>query len=205
MPTGTPAARERPPLRSLRGLRLFVFALLLAAAALTLAGLPALQRAVAEGRWPPATLALPPAVVALFVAGFSVYRFLTVRAGRYPAGKAFVQVGTMLAVLAIVFGVALDRGRREGDGPADLARLLRSGDPEVRAVAAEVLRHRPRAEALAQAARLAALVEDPAPEVRRQAHATLAALAGADVGGTGKGAAGRWRAWAEGTRPSPGP
>jgi hypothetical protein len=57
------------------------------------------------------------------------------------------------------------------------------------------VRHRPRAEALAAAPRLAELLLDPAPEVRRQARASLVAIAGSDVGGEGPGAAARWREW----------
>jgi hypothetical protein len=43
--------------------------------------------------------------------------------------------------------------------------------------------------------RLVQLVDDPSPEVRRQARASLVALAGTDAGGEGAGARARWRAW----------
>ncbi|HQR30511.1 MAG TPA: HEAT repeat domain-containing protein, partial [Anaeromyxobacteraceae bacterium] len=43
--------------------------------------------------------------------------------------------------------------------------------------------------------RLVALVDDASPEVRRQARASLTALAGLDAGGDGEGAAERWRAY----------
>jgi hypothetical protein len=75
-------------------------------------------------------------------------------------------------------------------------RPLASTDPDVRALAAEVARYRPREEVGVVAGRLVELLDDPAPEVRRQAHAALVALAGHDAGGEGPGAAGRWRAWA---------
>jgi len=64
----------------------------------------------------------------------------------------------------------------------------------VRAFAAELARHRPRDEGRSLAPGLAALLDDPSPEVRRQAHASLVAIVGADAGGEGPGAAGRWRA-----------
>jgi hypothetical protein len=176
--------------------RWVLFGLLLVSAALTLFGLPQLQRAVAAGRWPSATLAVPPALLALFIVGYAAYRIALVRAGRYTAGKAMVQVAVMLLVLGIVAGAVLvPPERAPGQLPVELGHALASSDPEVRALAAELARHRPRAEALEVARRLADLLEDPAPEVRRQAHASLVAVAGTDVGGTGPDAAERWRAW----------
>jgi hypothetical protein len=177
--------------------RWVLFALLLTCAVLTLVGLPQIQRAVAAGRWPPITLALPPALLAVFIVGYAAYRIVLVRAGRYGAGKALVQVAAMVLVLGVVAGLALvpaDRGA-PGQVPVDLARPLLSSDPDVRALAAELTRHRPREQALAVAPRLVELLEDPAPEVRRQARATLVALAGADVGGEGAGSTARWREW----------
>jgi hypothetical protein len=178
-----------------------LFGLLLLSAALTLVGLPELQREVEAGRFPPAALALPPALLAVFIVGYAAYRIALVRAGRYGAGKALVQVGLMFLVGAVVAGVALRPGERPAataHGPVDLVRPLASADPEVRALAAEVVRMRPPEQGRAVAGRLVELLDDPAPEVRRQAHATLVALAGSDVGGTGPGAAERWRAWARG-------
>ncbi len=193
---GIEAARSRTP-RAVRVARWVLFVLLLVSASLTLFGLPELRRAVDAGRWPPATLAVPPALLGVFIVGYAAYRLVLVRAGRYTAGKALVQVAVMLLVLGVVAGIALrpsDVGA-PGQAPVPLARPLASSDPDVRALAAEVARHRPREQALEVAPRLADLVDDPAPEVRRQAHAALVALAGADVGGEGRGAAARWRAW----------
>jgi hypothetical protein len=183
-----------------RAARWVLFGLLLVSAALTLFGLPELQRAVAAGRWPPIALAVPPALLALFVAGYAAYRLVLVRAGRYGAGKALVQVAGMFLVVAVVAGIAL----RPGEGPparrdfVPLAGPLASADPDVRALAAEVARYRSREQARAVAGRLVDLMDDPSVEVRRQAHAALVALAGSDAGGQGPGAAARWRAWARG-------
>ena len=47
-----------------RAARWILFGLLIASAALTLFGLPELQRAVAAGRWPPLALAAGPALLA---------------------------------------------------------------------------------------------------------------------------------------------
>jgi hypothetical protein len=207
MPAG-PTGEQRPRTpRAVRVARWVLFGLLIATAGLTLFGLPELQRAVAQGRWPAATLALPPALLALFIVGYAAYRLALVRAGRYGAGKALVQVAVMLLVLGVVAGVALvppGEGTRPGQAPVDLLRPLASSDPDVRALAAEVARHRPREEGLRVAARLAELLDDPAPEVRRQAHASLAALAGGDVGGDGADAPARWREWSRGAAAGPG-
>lgn len=200
MADGATGARPWRTPAVVRAARWVLFGLLLVSAALTLFGLPELQRAVAEGRWPPATLAVPPALLALFVVGYAAYRIVLVRAGRYGAGKTLVQVAVMFLVVAVVTGVAL----RPGEGPpprpnvVPLARPLASTDPDVRALAAEVARYRPRAQARAVAARLVDLLDDPSPEVRHEAHAALVALAGADAGGEGPGASARWRAWARG-------
>ncbi len=182
-----------PPI--VRTLRWVLFAVLAGSAALTLVGLPELQRAVADGRWPRAALALPPAFLAVFIVGYAGYRFVLVRAGRYPAGKALVQLGLMLLVLGVVAGLALDRSRVPAAQPVDLGLALESPDATVRAMAAELLRYRPRPAALPHVEHLIDLLGDPAPEVRHQAHETLTALAGSDAGGEGPGAAERWHGY----------
>jgi hypothetical protein len=193
MSIATREAVTRPP-RYVRTLRWVLFGLLIASAALTLVGLPELQREVAAGQWPRAALAAPAAVLAIFIGGYAAYRFTLVRAGRYPAGKTLVQLGLMLLVLGLVLGITRERSRGPGvDEPVDVARELRSPDPEVRAMATELLRHRPREVGLAEVPRLVRLLDDPSLEVRRQARATLVALAGADPGGEGPGAPERWR------------
>lgn len=177
--------------------RWVLFGLLIVSAILTVFALPELQREVAAGRWPRGALAGPPVLLGLFIVGFGAYRMVLVRDGRYSAGKALVQVGLMFLILAVIAGVALRPAeRRAGQDAASLVRPLASTDPDVRALAAEVARYRPREEIRGVAGRLVELLDDPAPEVRRQAHAALVVLAGSDVGGEGPGAAGRWRSWA---------
>jgi len=63
------------------------------------------------------------------------------------------------------------------------------------------VRCRPRGEGLRLVPRLIQLIDDPSPGVRREARASLTALAGRDAGGEGAGAAARWRAAFE----APGP
>jgi hypothetical protein len=181
---------------AVRSLRWILFALLFAATALTLLGVPELARSVAGSGWPRAALAVPAVVLALFIGGYAAYRFVLVRAGRYSAGKALVQVGLMVLVLAVITGVVLELAqgyRVELAPPVELAGPLRSADPATRALAAEVARHRPREAGVRAVPRLIELLDDPAPEVRREAHASLVALAGRDAGGEGPGAAARWR------------
>jgi hypothetical protein len=185
-------ARGRVPgfLRVLRGALVVLLAL---SALLTLVGLPELGEEVADGRWPSAALALPPILLALFIAGYAVYRWALVRAGRYPAGKALVQVGLMVLLLGVVAGFAIDRVSTVRARRDPITRGLRASDPGVRAMAAELVRHRPPEAVLHLAPRLVELLGDRSLEVRREAHASLVALAGADLG-DGPAAAPRWRA-----------
>ncbi|HEX8908027.1 MAG TPA: HEAT repeat domain-containing protein [Anaeromyxobacteraceae bacterium] len=180
----------------LRPARLVLYVLLLAAAAVTLFGAPALEQAVREGKAPRAALILPPALLALFIGLFAAYRFTLVRSGRYHAGKAFVQLGLMVLVLTLALPGSLERWRSAGTvRVVDLSRHLNAPDAETRALAAELARHREPPEALRYVPRLVELLDDGSPEVRRQARASLAALAGGDVGGEGPDAAKRWRAY----------
>lgn len=183
---------------AVRSLRWILIALLFASAALTLVGVPELARSVARGGWPRAALAVPPAILAVFIAGYAAYRFVLVRAGRYSAGKALVQVGLMVLVLGVIAGVVVELAQASrvdrGGTPVDLAGPLGSPDPTVRAIAAELARHRPKESAVRVIPRLIELLEDPSPEVRREARASLVALAGRDAGGgEGPDAAARWR------------
>jgi hypothetical protein len=187
--------RARTP-RAMRAARWALYAVLAGSTALTVFALPELQREVSSGRWPRAALAIGPALLLAFLVGFVVYRLALVRAGRYPAGKALVRIALTAAVVGAVAGILRlpPDGSAAGHAPVDLARQLRASSPEARAMAAELVRHRPAGEALAHADRLVALLDDPSPEVRRQARQSLAALAGGDAGGEGPDAAERWRA-----------
>ena len=185
---------EAPPAAPpalVRVLRWALFLLLLATAAAALVSLPR----IGSRGWPGWVGYLPVGSLTLFIAGYAVYRFVLVRSGRYPAGQALVRVGAMLLALGVIAGIALDRPRHAAVPAAgiDLSAPLASPDPTTRALAAELVRWRPRPERDPQAERLLDLLDDPAPEVRRAARASLVAIAGADAG-EGPGAAGRWRA-----------
>ncbi len=176
---------------------LLLYVVLLASAAATLSRIPILEQAVREGRRPPAILMAAPVLLAASIVLFAGYRFQLVRAGHYHAGKAFVQVGFMVAVfLTLLLPSSLERYRAAGVArPVDLAHQLDSADPEARAVAAELARHRSREEVLQYVPRLVTLLEDPSQEVRRQARVSLVTLAGRDLGGDGQVAQERWRAY----------
>ncbi len=175
-----------------RALRRLVVVLLAASAALTLAWLPSLRAGVAAGRWQRGVLVIPPLVLAAFIAGYAVYRYALVRARRYPPGKALVQVGLMLLALGLVTGMALEpvqpvppQGRLE--------RGLRSGSADVRALAAELARYRAADRVRPLVPWLVELLDDADPEVRREAHTSLVAITGEDLG-EDAGAPARWRA-----------
>lgn len=181
--------------RGMRAGRWVLVGLLITSAVLTLFGLPEMRRAVGEGRWPPATLAVPAVLLALFAAGYAAYRLALARAGRYPAGKALFRIAVIAAAVGAAAGIVLVPPEvvPPGGAAVDLDRPLRAADPDVRALAAELVRSRPRRQSLAHVDRLVELLDDASPEVRRQAHLSLTALAGKDIGGEGPDAAARWR------------
>jgi len=189
---------ERPVSRwgvgLVKAMRWVLWILLLASVVATLEGLPALGDAARAGRLPRGISLVPVLLVGVFIAGYALYRFTLVRAGRYPAGKAMMQIALMSLFLALLVRWAGEREvAAQADRPVDLGRALASPERDVRALAAEVLRSRPRPEALEHASELVALLSDASPEVRRQAHASLVALTGRDLG-EGAGSAERWRA-----------
>lgn len=115
----------------------------------------------------------------LFALGFAGYRWALVRAKKYPAGKAFFQVGTA----ALFFMLLLPGARRpqpEGVPGGELELLLNDANPAVRALAAEVVRSRP--DGALHAPTLARALGDPDARVRAQAHTSLVKLAGVDLG-----------------------
>jgi hypothetical protein len=188
--SNTPSTRDDVP-TSVPYLRWILFTILLAASAAALIGLP---RAEAGG-WSTWLRLVPVMLLILFIGGYATYRYTLVRAGHYSAGKALVRVGALVLLTGAIAGIALDhpapvvtaRGQ-------DLVGPMASPDPVVRALAGELVRSRPRSEALGHVPRLIALLDDESPMVRREAHASLVALAGRDAG-EGAGAADRWRAY----------
>jgi len=111
-----------------------------------------------------------------FVAVFAFYRLGLVRAGRYPASKAFGQVGAGVLLFMLMLPQWELTFRRHEGTTAD---LLADPNPKVRALAAEVVRYR---RDLGAAHLLAEALGDPDPAVRDEAHRSLVALSGTDLG-----------------------
>lgn len=133
---------------------------------------------------------LAPWVFLAFLAAFAVYRLGLVRTGHYPAFKAFGQIaaGVLFFTLLIPVSRPLPSGKVEG-----LDALLRDPSVRVRRLAAEVARHR--AEGASHLRDLARALEDPDPLVRAEAHRSLVAITGQDLGGPDEEAS--RRAWRE--------
>lgn len=130
-----------------------------------------------EGRPPVQVAQAAPWVFLAFVIVFALYRFGLVRARRYPAFKAFFQVGA-----ALLFFMLLLPGNRMGFAPGvrgELPELLRDSNPDVRAVAAEVARYRGDKRV---APSLVDALSDPDARVRAEAHRSLVQLSGEDLG-----------------------
>lgn len=122
---------------------------------------------------PPAWASLAPIAFGLFLLLFAVYRFVLIRAGRYPFGRAFFQVGAGVLFLAVL----LHRGPVPPAAPPDeLGALIESPDPVVRRLACEVARYRPGGAAALPHVR--AHLQDPVPAVRAECGRTASALSG---------------------------
>jgi hypothetical protein len=112
-----------------------------------------------------------------FLVGFSLYRLRLVQARKYPAFKAFFQVGVGLLFLTLL----LPGAKSQYDvGERGIPELLSDADPAVRALAAEVVGYR--ADGTGYAASLVGVLQDPDPRVREQAHRSLVRLNGKDLG-----------------------
>jgi hypothetical protein len=190
-----PNPRDRELSAAARSARVVLYLLLLGAAAAALLVPPGAEGGEGPGRRP--ELLLAPVLLGAFAIGFTAYRYTLVRAGDYHAGKAFVQVGLLGLVLVLFVPGSVERWKASGVSPppVDLTRQLRAADPEARAMAAELVRHRSAEDARRYVPRLVVLLDDPSAEVRRQAVDSLVALAGHDAGGEGPEAAQRWRAY----------
>jgi hypothetical protein len=142
-----------------------------AALALWVRGYPGQAPALVEKAAPWAFLA--------FLALFAFYRFGLVRAGRYPAFKAFFQVGA--GVLFFTLLLPSVRWRTpERVQVEDLGTLLSDNNVRVRRLAAEVARHRPDGDRYRR--NLVKALTDWDPAVRAEAHRSLVVLTGQDLG-----------------------
>lgn len=131
-----------------------------------------------------------PWVFLVFLGVFSFYRLGLVRARKYPASKAFFQIGAGV----LLFTLMLPGARQRFAPPADpLVGLLADANPEVRVAAAELARHREGGAHYLSS--LARALDDADPRVRAEAHRSLVALTGSDLGSPE--APGGTKAWRE--------
>ena len=178
--------RVRVGLAFVRTLRPALYVLLVASALLTFwAGSGIRGRELP--RW---AASAAPVIFAVFLVVFAVYRLALVRAKKYPAAMGLFQIGLGALVWVLLLPGTRQRiGREEGD---EVQVLMRSSDPRVRALAAEVAgdRGNPR-----YATDLVERLDDSDPAVRRAAHAALVRLLGTDVspGEEGPAAQQKWR------------
>lgn len=120
-----------------------------------------------------------PYVFLAFLVCFAVYRLVLVRARKYSAFKAFFQIGAAAIFFMLLLPGA--RGTYMEEEDDDLLLLIQDANPTVRAAAAELARHR--SNAAVYGASLARALRDPDPKVRTQAHRSLVAITGEDLGG----------------------
>jgi hypothetical protein len=166
----TSALRVRSGLQFVQALRPALYALLVLSALFTFwAG-----GDIAGKSLPPWTQQVAPALFAIFLIVFAIYRFALVRARRYPAATGLFQVG-----LGALIWVLLLPGSRQKIAPPptpadDLQALLSSPDPRVRALAAETAGYR--AEGSRYAAELIEHMADADPWVREKARESLSRL-----------------------------
>jgi len=173
-PTGQQAS-EPPALGGVRfgpTLAAALYVLLVGAAVL------ALWVRRAPGRLPAALADLSHWLFLAFAIIFAAYRFRLVLARKYPAGKAFFQVGA--AALFFMFLLPQNQRPYTDQSQDDVVRFLESSDPRLRAMAAELAGYR--SNPGRYASELVDLLTDPEPSVRSQAHSSLVRLRGEDLG-----------------------
>jgi hypothetical protein len=184
----------RSGLRFVQILRLALYALLVLSAGFAFwAGGDIAGHALPE--W---TQIAAPVVFAVFLVVFAVYRLTLVRARRYAASVGLFQIG----LGALIWVLLLPGTRQKMEAPRgardSVPALLSSGDPRVRALAAEVAGTRSNGARYADG--LIDRLTDRDARVRLAAHAALVRLAGSDAapGLEREAAAARWREFARG-------
>jgi hypothetical protein len=114
-----------------------------------------------------------------FAVGFAAYRLALVMAKRYSAFKAFAQILVAALFFMLLLLPQVGQPARSNTAAAASA-LLGDPNPNVRALAAEVLGYR---QAISEASRLVGLLSDGNELVREAAHDALVRLnGGADLG-----------------------
>jgi len=119
-----------------------------------------------------------PTVFLVFLICFAFYRLALVRAGKYAAFKAFFQIGAAALFLMLLLPTGKNRYEMAAD---ELEMLLSDVNPHVRALAAEVVRHR--SDGVKYGPSLVKSLRDTDARVREEAHRSLVQLSGEDLGG----------------------
>ncbi|HXN41241.1 MAG TPA: HEAT repeat domain-containing protein [Myxococcaceae bacterium] len=132
-----------------------------------------------------------PVAFFVFSVGFAIYRLRLVRAKKYPAFKAFFQIGA--AFLFVMLLLPQPNPGYDATADHELGALLEDPDWRVRALAAEVIRYR--AGGAKYGSLLVRALSDPDARVREAAHRSLVFLNGRDLGTPEDGRA--IKAWGE--------
>jgi hypothetical protein len=128
-------------------------------------------------RW---TQSVAPTIFAVFLAIFTIYRFALMRAKKYPAAMGLFQVGLGALIWVLLLPSTRQKIRPPSAPPDEVAALMASPDPRVRALAVEVAGYR--GDGRRYAAEVIDRLDDADPAVRQRAHAALVRLAGRDEG-----------------------
>lgn len=129
------------------------------------------------GGLPPGLERAAPWVFLAFIICFAGYRLALVRARKYPAFKAFFQIGAAALFFVLLLPGTKTVARTPSD---DLAELMQDSNPRVRAIAAELTPHREQPQRYES--QLVRLLHDPDQRVRTQAHRALVEITGEDLG-----------------------
>jgi hypothetical protein len=157
--------------------RVVLYVMLLASAAVTLLAGDWLWRSARGGRLPVWAPVVPMGLFTAFVVVYVIDRWLLVQRRSYPPVRAFFQVGIACAFLALLWprqASELMRAVSRADEVPANQRLLAFDDPEVRAAACELAAYRQQRELVR---RMEAMVAaDESPVVRAACRSALERL-----------------------------
>ncbi|MBI3178989.1 MAG: hypothetical protein HYZ27_04970 [Deltaproteobacteria bacterium] len=161
--------------RVAQAVRIAVYVMLIASAGAVFALGDRLWAAARGGSLPMWAALLPPCMFTLFVVVYAVDRWLLVKRRGYPTGRAFFQVAFALLFVTLLWPQqAAELQATRLSEPDRALRLLRHGEPEVRASMCELLALRAQLSAHDDIARLAAT--DRSPVVRTACATALERL-----------------------------
>jgi hypothetical protein len=163
-----------------RALRIVVYVLLLSSAATTFFFGERLWAAVESGELPLWVPLMAPGAFTLFVAVYTLDRWMLVRRRASSLGRALLQVAFAMVFMTLLWPQQTTRfreARRAAHGVDDVVRLLEHGDPDVRAAGCELVGWRAETDRYAAIDTLAN--HDPSPRVRGVCREALTRLSAA--------------------------